>query len=244
MYAHVTSEMDAVKLAKDVFELVIVTYHKDLDRSSKLIKSLRSDTWFGGDLYINLVVNDEPAVYDAAKSAVAGIDNITVYLGQDFGVGPAQGWRTQQWIKLAISQYIDTDWYMVIDSDQVIWDGVKVDLDDWFCDNKARYKSQPILDYVDTPWFAQYYKNAAAFWGIDSFEQYQNVLSETPPVMFHTTTVLDMLQHCNSKLIIGNKVHEAGLYWCYIIKQQLVDQLYLPFDSLNHRNQLMEIRVQ
>ena len=236
--------MGAVKLARDVFELVIVTYSKDFDRSIALVRSLRSEIWFGGNLRIHLVVNDTAAIFDAVKSAVSDIQDVLVYLGQQLGIGPCQGWRSQQWIKLAMSKHIATDWYMVIDSDQLIWNSVNVALDDWFCDHKARYKSKTINDFVANPWFAQYYQNAADFWGIENFNQYQhNLLSETPPVMFHTATVKNMLPHCDSKLITGDKVHEAGLYWCYLIKQQLIDQLYQPFDSVNHCNQLMERRV-
>jgi len=236
--------MVAVKSARDIFELVIVTYSKDFDRSIKLTKSLRSESWFGGNLRIHLVVNDEPAVYDAIKNAVADIDNVTVYLGQQFGISHAQGWRSQQWIKLCISKHIVTDWYMVIDSDQVIWNSVKVDLDDWFINHKAQYKRRTIDNYVSKPWFATYYQNAAQFWDVENFDQYHdNLLSETPPVMFHTATVRNMLQHCGSKLIMRDKVHEASLYWCYLIKQQLIDQLYEPFHSDNHCNQLMEMRV-
>lgn len=245
MYDHATSEMGAVKLAKDVFELVIVTYNKDFDRAIALIKSLRSEIWFGGDLCIHLVVNDVAAIYDAVKSAVSDIKSVSVYLGQQLGIGHLQGWRSQQWIKLVMSKHITTDWYMVIDSDQVIWNNVKVDLPDWFCGHKAQYKNKTINDFVGNPWFARYYQNAADFWGIENFDQYHHkLLSETPPVMFHTATVKDMLQHCDAKLITRDNTHEAGLYWCYLIKQQLIDQLYVPFDSINHCNQLMEIRIQ
>jgi hypothetical protein len=226
-------------------EVVIVTYSLDHQRCVDLIHSIRQQGFISKNIQINIVVNDTPDVYDRFTHSVQGIENIKTFIGSDFDIQPTRGWLSQQWIKLAVAKNIKTPWYIIIDSDQKMWPGHSIELTDWYQDARACYKPVTLeaLEQSDYHWFAEYYKNAAKFWNIRIDKYANTLLSETPPVMMHTESVVDMLAHCDKSLILERLTHEFGLYWTYLIKQDLVEKLYAPILDINKKHQLIHERV-
>jgi hypothetical protein len=229
----------------DLVEVVIVTYTVDQQRCVDLIRSIRQQGFIDKDIQINVVVNDTPDVYDQFIHSVGSIENIKTFIGSDFGIQPTRGWLSQQWIKLAVAKTIKTPWYIIIDSDQKMWPEHAVELSDWYQDSRAYYKPVELetLEQSDCHWFAEYYKNAAKFWDTSIDKYANNLLSETPPVMMHTESVVNMLAHCNKSIILKTFTHEFGLYWTYLIKENLVEKLYSPILSINKKHQLIHERV-
>jgi len=210
-----------------------------------LIDSIRNQQFIDKDIQINVVINDALDVYEKFNDLVHDIKNIKIFLGTNFDILHTRGWRSQQWIKLAIAKNIKTPWYIIIDSDQKIWPEHPIDLADWYQDTRAYYKTVTLesLEQGSYSWFVKYYKNAAKFWNIDIDNYSNNLLSETPPVMMHTESVRNMLLHCDKSLILENLVHEFGLYWTYLIKENLVHKLYIPISDVNKKHQLIHQRV-
>jgi hypothetical protein len=226
-------------------EVVIVTYSVDQQRCVDLIRSIRQQGFIDKDIQINVIVNDAPDVHDRFVHSVQDIKNIKIFIGSEFDVQPTRGWLSQQWIKLAVAKIIKTPWYIIIDSDQKMWPDHAVELLDWYQDSRACYKPVDLetLEQSDYHWFAEYYKNAAKFWGTGIDKYADNLLSETPPVMMHTESVSNMLAHCNKSIILKRLTHEFGLYWTYLIKENLVDKLYTPILNVNKKHQLIHERV-
>lgn len=227
-----------MKSADNQTELVIISYRVDLDQCVQLIKSIREHGFINRDIVINVVVNDSPDVLLQHKEALGHIHNVKVLHGADFNISYTRGWLSQQWLKLAVAKHISTPWYIIIDSDQCLWSQcTTIEHDHWFVDNKAYYKETRIDSFLQQ--FQQYWHNAAKHWGIKLDSVSQTLLSETPPVAMHTQTVCNMLDHCDKNLFVKhNLVHEFGLYWTYLIKENLIDQLYVPFESLDRTNVL------
>jgi Family of unknown function (DUF6492) len=235
----------AVKSVDDHVELVMVSYHRDLDQCIQLIESIRVDGFIDRNININVVVNDSQDVYAQHVSKLAHINNITVYHGANFGISHTRGWLSQQWLKLAIANVIKTPWYIIIDSDQCLWPGsAPVTWDHWFTQEqnniKAYYKTLNFQEVVDKKLpFEKLWKNAAYHWQVDTNQFGAGLLSETPPVAMHTETVQRMLNYCDKSLFRKHDlVHEFGLYWTYLIKENLIDQLYVPFETLDKTNLL------
>ena len=228
-----------------LIEVVIVTYLLDLRRCIDLIRSIRQQGFIDKNVQINIVVNDTPDVYNRFTHSIQDIENIKTFIGSEFDVQPTRGWLSQQWIKLAIAKTIKTPWYIIVDSDQKMWPDQPVELADWYQDSRAFYKPITLttLEKSDCCWFAEYYKNAAKFWNINIDKYVDNLLSETPPVMMHTESVVNMLAHCDKSIILKKLTHEFGLYWIYLIKHDLVKKLYTPILNVNKKHQLIHERV-
>jgi hypothetical protein len=226
-------------------EAVIVTYSVDQQRCIDLIRSIRQQGFIDRKIQINVIVNDTLDVYNRFTHSVQDIENIKTFISSDFGVQSTRGWLSQQWIKLAVAKIIKTPWYVIIDSDQKMWPDHAVELSDWYQDSRACYKPITLttLEQSDCCWFAEYYKNAAKFWNINIGKHANNLLSETPPIMMHTESVVNMLTHCNKSLIFKRFTHEFGLYWTYLIKENLVEKLYTPILNLTKKHQLIHERV-
>jgi hypothetical protein len=225
-------------------EVVIVTYSLDLQRCVDLIRGIRQQGFIGKNVQINIIVNDTLDVYDRFTHSIQGIEHIKTFIGSEFDIQPTRGWLSQQWIKLAVAKNIKTPWYIIIDSDQKMWPGYAVELEDWYQDSRACYKPITLATLEsDFYWFAEYYKNAAKFWNINIDDHANTLLSETPPVMMHTESVVNMLAHCDKSLILNRLTHEFGLYWTYLIKENLVEKLYSPILNSNKKHQLIHERV-
>jgi hypothetical protein len=226
-------------------EVVIVTYSVDQQRCVDLIHSIRQQGFISKNIQINVIVNDTPDVYNNFTRSVKDIENVKTFIGSSFGIQPTRGWLSQQWIKLAVAKNIKTPWYIIIDSDQKMWPDHAVELEDWYQDSRAYYKPVALqtIEQSDYHWFAMYYKNAAKFWDIDLDKYANTLLSETPPIMMHTESVVTMLDHCNKSLILKRLTHEFGLYWTYLIKENLVEKLYTPILNINKKHQLIHERV-
>jgi hypothetical protein len=238
-----------VNLDNNFAEIVIVSYQVDIDRCTDLVKSIRSQGFLAKDIKITVVVNDEIDIFDQHVKNLQDISNVAVYHGQEFGVSRQRGWWTQQWIKLEVSKKVSAPWYIVIDSDQRLWaDAEAVGWQHWFVQENekilAYYKTLDLDEAVlkCSP-FVKYWNNAETFFEINFDSHKSRLLNEKPPTVFHTDSVRKMLSQCDKGLIVKhNKMHEVGLYWAFLIKENLINDLYRPFDCSTPQNLLQESR--
>lgn len=225
-------------IIEDLVEVVIVTYDLDLQRCVDLISSMRDQQFIDKNIHINVIVNDTIEINEKFSSLTQEVKNIKIFNGTDFGIDypDKNGWYTQQWIKLAIAKNIKTPWYVIVDSDQKLHQNYAVELRDWYHNDRAFYKTISLSELATgNPGFVKYYTNAASFWNVNIDKHADILLSETPPVMMHTESVQNMLNHCDKSLILKNRVHEFGLYWTYLIKENLVEKLYSPVDNIVYK---------
>jgi hypothetical protein len=232
---------------KYLIEVVIVTYSVDLQRCVDLINSMRDQQFIDKNIQINVVVNDTVEITEKFSSLTQEITNIKIFNGTDFGIESHTNndWYTQQWIKVAIARNIKTPWYVIVDSDQQLHQDYDVELTDWYYNNRAFYKTISLSELATgNPRFVEYYTNAARFWNVDIDKHADILLSEIPPVIMHTESVQNMLNHCNKSLILEGHVHEFGLYWTYLIKENLVEKLYSPIENIVcKKHQLIHKRI-
>jgi len=229
-------------------ELVVVTYENDLMQCVELIKSIRDYGFVQKDIKINLVINDTDLIYQQAIDLFCDVSNIKIYQRSDFGgltwLNDA-GWLTQQYLKLAIARLIDTPWYITVDSDQGLWQE-SITFDDWFLleENsvKARYKSISFNEQGNQC-FRDFWRRVADFWNIADIENHTQLLSEKPPVVMHTAEVNSMMDHSNViSPILNAQFHEYGAYWGYLIKQNRIENLYVPLQKMTKSHLLREGR--
>ena len=222
----------------DLVELVVVTYEHDLAQCVELIKSIRDYGFIQKDIKINLVINDTDLVWQQAIDLLCHVSDIKIHKLSDLGVSTwdnHSGWWTQQYLKLAVARLIDTPWYITIDSDQGLWQQ-SITFDDWFLleENsvKARYKSIPFNEHGNQC-FRDFWTRVADFWDIPNIENHTQLLSETPPVVMNTAAVKKMMDHGNVlTTILNEQFHEYGAYWGYLIKQNCIEQLYVPVQKI------------
>jgi hypothetical protein len=223
-------------------EIVIVSYERDREQCVNLVTSIRTHGFLHTDIPIKVVVNDSVDSFQGFAADLQVFPYLKVIHRAALGINSVRGWLSQQWLKLAVARLIEAEWYVILDSDQGLWlNDPPVEFNDWFYNNKAYYK--PVKLSQLCPEFQRYWTNAADFWQIDLNSFGELLLSETPPMVFHTQTVLDMLQYVNKKMfIVDANIHEAGLYWSFVMKSNLRERLYLPFNTISKKNLLREGR--
>jgi hypothetical protein len=230
----------------DLVEIAIVTYEPDVIQCVELVNSIRQHGFIQKDIKINIIVNDTDRVFHQVTDLLYNVNNIKIHKVSDFDnidVSNQPGWWTQQYFKLAVAKFIDSPWYVIIDSDQGLW-GLPVVFEDWFLDNGqqvlARYSPVSFKKFVDQqqPWFIEFWKNAADHWKVDIHNN-ELLLSETPPVFMNTVAVKNLMSECDISLLILKQVcHEFALYWCYLIKKDLVKNLYIPLTKFSAAHKL------
>lgn len=143
------------------------------------------------------------------------------------------GWARQQTAKLCIAQLIKTDHYLIID-------------DDTYLTRPFSYKSlfgsddKLILNKItiDFPFFFLW-SNQLLDFDFDKVQDFPYVMGITPEI-FHTKTVRDLVKFLVDKYgsqkrwqlkLQSNKFTEYGLYWIWLIKNDLVQSLYTNEDA-------------
>jgi len=207
-----------------MFKIVIVTHKKYYE----LLKVCLDSLDYGKKYNIVLVVNDSQEYCSDLKQELISHKNITVlhYLKvYDIGNYAKHGWRTQQLLKLHISEFIDTEWYIIIDSDQEI-DRHKYTLESAFENRKAKCRLTTLEEYQkNAPHFYKYARNAYQYYMPESI--HNNILSETPLVTIHTSTAKWMMQDFDNNLILTDKSCEFHLYWAFLKSKKLDKKYYV-----------------
>jgi hypothetical protein len=215
-------------------EIVLVIYQRDFENTVKMIRHLRQQQYLYKDIVIRVVVNDTEPNIAKFKQLATGLD-IQIHTAYEFGVRPelhaksGEGWVTQQYLKLAISQAINSPWYLIIDGDQGLWNLTHpVSEKDWFVAGRAYCKTTSIQEYQETgsP-LLSHFEGSADLLGVD-LAQIECILNETPPMMMHTGTVKKLLQEVDSSEILKGNNTEFSLYWLYLVKNNLDKTLYEP----------------
>jgi len=132
------------------------------------------------------------------------------------------GWDSQQYFKLAIANFITTPWYLIIDSDNCVWDHVS--LDEILTDNQAKYVYTPAAEY-----HIENLHNALAIWNIPIDN---HSMGDSTPFVMHTHTVKELLSHTDKTWLEYNVqgqlvTFEFFLYYSYLIYTSTLDLLYV-----------------
>ena len=138
------------------------------------------------------------------------------------------GWHKQQIIKLAVSKYIKTQYYLIIDSDLYL--NQPFSYRDMFNDNKIKYSHEPWQTINN-----KYYSTNSNWWiascnilnfPIENLHNDNHLMGVTPQTMI-TNEVISLIDHI--KNIYGDdwqhklcemKFTEYTLYWLYLIKNE------------------------
>lgn len=142
-------------------------------------------------------------------------------------------WARQQTVKLTVSQLVKTEHYLLIDDDTFMTKTFKYT--DLFAeDRKLRFNKAQI----DFPFFFLW-SNQLLDYDFDRVQDAEYVMGITPEI-FHTATVRNLVKYLVDRYgpqkfwqlkLQNNKFTEYGLYWIYLLKNDLVHQLYTKTDA-------------
>jgi len=142
--------------------------------------------------------------------------------------GVSAGWAKQQLSKMAISQLVKTEHYLIIDDDTYLTR--KFDYNSLFAsDGKLRMNKINI----DFPFFFLW-SNQLLDYDFDLVQKAEYVMGITPEI-FHTQTVKDIIKYLVTKYgknkqwqlkLEKNKFTEYGVYWIWLLKQGTYKDLY------------------
>lgn len=148
--------------------------------------------------------------------------------------GVTAGWARQQIAKLAISQLVRTDHYLLVDDDTIL---TKPFLYTDLFANDARLRLNK-SDTMDFPFFFLW-SNQLLDFDFDKVQDAKYYMGITPEI-FHTQTVRDIVKYLvtrygNTKLwqlkLQDNKFTEYGLYWIWLIKHGMIEKMYTTTDD-------------
>lgn len=236
--------MDSWAMQKHLVEIVIVTYSRDFAPTIKLIEQLRSKSYLYEDIKIHVIVNDNNANLNQF-SKLAKPYNVSIHHSVNFNVhnDSAAGWLTQQQLKLAIADHIQTPWYLIIDGDQTLWDSVEsIEESDWFTFDKA-YCKVTTMEELKTNHYPLLYVFANIAQKINvNLDEIEYMLIDKPPTMMHTDTVRRLIREIGTSEILKAQATEFSLYWLYLVKQKIEWILYEPtyFPYFNKIHEIIE----
>lgn len=196
---------------------LIVCPKADVEFIVKSLKGLTSDHRF-------VIVNEEEVCPEFAKDTV-----------------PISGWYKQQMIKLAIANYIQTDYYLTLDSDVIC--SKTFSYSKLISSGKAYANIETILDYIELyslkvglkEWlikFLRLRKSSKLLHYKRKLRNSSQSYGETP-VLLHKQSVLGLLEELTSihkdwftALSSTEGWTEYTLYFQYLEKHDLLGKLY------------------
>lgn len=134
------------------------------------------------------------------------------------------GWHIQQVLKLYISKYINTEYYIVLDSDCYLTK--KINYLNLFYNNK------PILSLTNkhtNDWLIK----SCKYYNID-YNELPEIIMNVTPQLLKTTISIELCNNVNVAELINNGCNEFWLYFCYIYKYYKFDDIYY----IDYNNQL------
>lgn len=203
--------------------VVIVTYRRDLSLFERCIQSIATHSIVAPDINIVVVVNDDFALLNDIVALTAPLSiniNVLHYSELTDWTGHI-GWDSQQYFKLAIANFVKTTWYLVLDSDNCLWDHVPASA--IFVDNRASYLWTQTTDH-----HKNYLHNALLFWNSEPLDY---SMGDSTPFVLHTATVRKLLQHTDPQWFnFDNQgalyTFEFFLYYAYLKYTNTLDILY------------------
>jgi hypothetical protein len=181
-------------------DLVIPFFERDLCKLKTTAKSLSVNDPNGmfGDVYLLWVSTKHSSEFSEelreAAEAIAATHSVQLIEFTDLMeyTDSLSGWHAQQILKLKAASLVKAPYYVVMDSKNTLIRPVKPD--DLFTKcNTARIQAQYTADKIPMPHIDWYNASAEAL-GMDPPSEGYWPASITP-VVFHTQTVLDMLEH-------------------------------------------------
>jgi Family of unknown function (DUF6492) len=182
---------------------------------------------------IILVVNgrNQLAVFESIKSKVVPEYRNAAQL---VGLSTESGWHSQQALKLAISAFITTDYYIVLDSkNHFIKPANRLSF--FSQDGKALYSEQDLSGLM-----SEHFRNSMELFGNDPGININSSLPSTTPFVFFTKAVREMQKALRTKGMasFAEMVLPRGLprteflaYYSYLLYRRSVNNLYVVGDS-------------
>jgi len=143
----------------------------------------------------------------------------------DSNLSNEKGWIKQQIIKLCIANIIETEYYLVVDSDMYLNQPLRYQ--DLFYDNKIKYTSEPYQTKND-----KYHSTNSNWWAssckvlnypIENLYNDEKLMGVTPQVLI-TQTVKNLIEYLIAvyktnwkKIICDMTFTEYTLYWIYLL---------------------------
>jgi len=189
-------------------DLVIPFFERDLCKLKTTAKSLSVNDPNGmfGDVYLLWVSTKHSSEFSdelrEAAEAISATHSVQLIEFTDLMeyTDSLSGWHAQQVLKLKAASLVKAPYYVVLDSKNTLIRPVEPD--DLFTKcNTARIQAQYTADKIPVP-HIDWYKASAKALGMDPPSEGYWPASITP-VVFHTQTVLDMLEHIGEKSGIG-----------------------------------------
>ena len=190
---------------------------------------------------IILVVNgrNQLAVFESITSKVLleygnAAHLVKVISGHDVEPGALNesGWHSQQALKLAISAFITTDYYVALDSkNHFIKPASRLSF--FSQDGKALYSEQDFRVLM-----SEHYRNSMKLFGNDGAAHINSSLPTTTPFVFLTKAVREMREVLQTKgmvsfteMVLHLPRTEFLAYYSYLLYRRSVDDLYVVGNS-------------
>lgn len=205
-----------------MIEIVLVTYANDLERADRCVASIQKHGVGGSNTPIRIVINDTDAVWTMARLKWP---DIPVYHWREIspnGRWPS-GWWSQQWLKMCASRIVETNWYLVVDSD--MWLERTIALDELFSNDRALVDLRDRSYYEHKPRFGAFIDNAQQIAGVEHLD---TVMRDVPPNLIRTSVALDLIAKVDPGVfgMCSHPTLEFFLYWAWVCKKKLVDEFY------------------
>jgi hypothetical protein len=127
------------------------------------------------------------------------------------------GWQLQQVLKLYISRFISTEYYLILDSDCYLTK--KINYSDLFVNNKPI----PNLTYKrNNSWLIK----SCQYYDLD-YEKVPDIIINVTPQLMNTKIVIELCDsNKNIPELIINGCNEFWLYFCFILKYYNFYEIY------------------
>ena len=214
---------------------VVVSYQQDLDKLSRCLASVLTRATDLKRLII--VVNDDPAVVPLFNKLAESYPIIQVVHCAMLGnwTGPLDWW-SQQYFKLAVSQIVDTSWYLLLDSDDIIIQDLTEQ--SLFDQGRARCLTEDSI-YIEQSTNREllgWLQRARSYLDLD--QQVSWTMGNLTPMLMHTQTTKQLFEKITTELFDITQPEkltlEFYLYHAWLEQQGLFEKLYKPVEFLGY----------
>lgn len=214
-----------------MFSIVIVTYKQDLDKLETCLDSLSKHA---SNFKKILIINDDATslplfqkFIDKQTDVVHCLEIADWYHSFD--------WWSQQYFKLAVAQCIQTPWYLLIDSDDLIVQDITNDT--LFRGSRAicLIETLTILRRSPNQVLIKWLENACTLFNMG---MPAHTMGNLTPFMMHTVQARELFKLISTDQFNTNFPEkltlEFYLYYVWLYRNQLFEQLYHPVDLLQY----------
>jgi len=216
------------------FETVVLTYRKDFKKLQRCLESILQHGLGHNTEPVHIIVNDYPPARRDAQEFVPDNPRFRVWGYEEFGQWDRSlDWYSQQWFKLAVSNIVSSEWYLLIDCDIILQKPIRYK--DMFTNNRAHYKKTNI-DFRNANLVTRL-SSAYRHWN-DTIDNQTYFMTDLTPFIMHTQTVKEMLPRITTELFDRSKdtlTTEFFLWSAYLDHLGVKDQLYHPVENTTGR---------